>query len=247
MRHSCISRRRSLLIFAILLMMTSAVLVYTEHYSDIDLMLADYMFDPSARQFPWRHAWLTEKFGHGMLRKLFIALSMIPILLCVFDTIRPISSWSSWFRIRMRTVALSAVAVPLSVSTLKYFSDSHCPWNIDRYSGSAPYVRLLEALPEGVVPGHCFPAGHATSALWLISVATFWWPHRPRTAVAVGLAATATGFGVGWMQQMRGAHFLSHTLWSIWITCAIISAIFISSNYLGNRGLVSNVASNDKR
>ena len=30
------------------------------------------------------------------------------------------------------------------------------------------------------------------------------------------------GLGVGWVQQLRGAHFLTHTLWSGWIACALV-------------------------
>jgi len=27
---------------------------------------------------------------------------------------------------------------------------------------------------------------------------------------------------MGWVQQMRGAHFLSHTLWSLWVSWAVV-------------------------
>jgi membrane-associated PAP2 superfamily phosphatase len=36
---------------------------------------------------------------------------------------------------------------------------------------------------------------------------------------ALGIGA---GLGLGWVQQLRGAHFLSHTLWSAWIAAAIV-------------------------
>jgi membrane-associated PAP2 superfamily phosphatase len=29
------------------------------------------------------------------------------------------------------------------------------------------------------------------------------------------------------MQQMRGAHFLTHTLWSAWIACAIVLLLVV--------------------
>ena len=37
-----------------------------------------------------------------------------------------------------------------------------------------------------------------------------------RYAYGYWLAALILGFGFGWVQMMRGAHFLSHTLWSAW-------------------------------
>jgi membrane-associated PAP2 superfamily phosphatase len=30
---------------------------------------------------------------------------------------------------------------------------------------------------------------------------------------------------VGYLQQLRGAHFMTHTLWSIWIACTIVVAL----------------------
>lgn len=62
--------------------------------------------------------------------------------------------------------------------------------------------------------------------LVLAALVIFWLGRC--TDIDLRLAATlALGFGflVGWMQQMRGAHFLTHTLWSMWIACAIAFAL----------------------
>jgi membrane-associated PAP2 superfamily phosphatase len=74
--------------------------------------------------------------------------------------------------------------------------------------------------------GQCMPAGHASAGLWLVALAVFWLPERPRLAGAVGAAMLALGFAMGWVQQLRGAHFLSHTLWSMWIACAIVTVLW---------------------
>ena len=108
---------------------------------------------------------------------------------------------------------------------LKQASSSHCPWDLARYGGSAPYVRLLDALPAGVGPGHCLPAGHDSSVLWLLAFAVFFLPSRPRMASLVFVLMLALSCAAGWLQQLRGAHFLSHTLWSVWIACALLFAL----------------------
>ena len=128
---------------------------------------------------------------------------------------------------RLRIVALSAVLVPLVTSLLKSRSIAHCPWDLARYGGAEPYVRIFEALPLGASAGHCLPAGHASSALWLVSVLVFWLPGAPRKAMLAAVFSLAAGFAVGWMQQLRGAHFLTHTLWSMWIACAIVFALVL--------------------
>lgn len=208
------------------LILSGILILWIGSYSDIDLTLADAMFDRASGTFPWRHAWLAERFNHGILKTILQILGVIVVALAAWDWARPRPNWDAPRRTGMRVLALSAILVPTCISVLKHFSDSHCPWDLQRYGGSEPYVRLLEMLPAGVAPGQCLPGGHASSALWLLGLAVFWLPHRPRMAAAVGGAMLMFGLAVGWMQQLRGAHFLTHTLWSIWIAVFIVDFLY---------------------
>ncbi|UUZ50750.1 hypothetical protein LP420_14235 [Massilia sp. B-10] len=68
-----------------------------------------------------------------------------------------------------------------------------------------PYVRLLDSVIVGVPAGHCMlRLGHASSELWLVSLAVFWLPEHPRKAALVGAALLLLGFVIGWIQQLRG-------------------------------------------
>ncbi len=206
--------------------LAAAIILWLGSNTDIDLMLADAAFDPATHRFPWQHAWIAEQFNHIILKTIFSALGLVAAVLALWDGCRPFAGWTGERRTGLRVAAMSAVLVPLAISLLKQASSSHCPWDLKRYGGTAPYIRLLEWMPAGVAPGHCLPGGHASSALWLISIAAFWWPHRPRQAIATGTAMLMLGGAVGWMQQLRGAHFLTHTLWSAWIACALVAAIY---------------------
>ena len=208
------------------LILTGMLILWIGSYSSIDLTLADAMFDRASGTFPWRHAWLAEGFNHGILKTILQVLAVMAVSLAVWDRARPRPGWDAPRRTGVRVLALSAILVPTTISVLKHFSDSHCPWDLQRYGGREPYVRLLEILPAGVSPGQCLPAGHASSALWLLALAVFWLPHRPRMAAAVGGAMLLFGLAVGWMQQLRGAHFLTHTLWSIWIAVFIVDFLY---------------------
>lgn len=192
--------------------------------TDVDLALADAVFDARAGVFPWRHAWLTERVGHGVLKWAMALVALGFVAAAARDLAVPRLA-TALGRLRLRIVALSALLVPAVVSALKQFSASHCPWDLARYGGSEPYLRLFEVLPSGAAPGQCLPAGHASSALWLVSLAVYWLPARPARAGAVAVAALVPGALLGGVQQLRGAHFLSHTLWSAWIACAIVLAI----------------------
>lgn len=200
------------------------VLLWIGQHTDWDLCLADAMYDMASGSFPARHAWWAEVLLHVWARYLLIALAGAGVAFVAWDALRPWSFVRAAVRLRMRAVAACSIAIPVVVSALKHRSFLHCPWDIDRYGGTAVYVRLLDALPASITPGRCFPAGHATSALWLAALSLLWGRDRPRAALATFAAGLLAGIGMGWMQQMRGAHFLSHTLWSAWIAAALVWA-----------------------
>jgi membrane-associated PAP2 superfamily phosphatase len=65
-------------------------------------------------------------------------------------------------------------------------------------------------------PGHCFPAGHASAGFaWLVGY--FAWPQGSAVARRWLIGALIAGLTLGVAQQLRGAHFMSHTLWTSWI------------------------------
>lgn len=205
---------------------SALAIAWLGNFTNVDMWLAHAMYDAGSGEFPMRHAWFTEKFSHSYMRTIMILLGLCAVLPAIADLWRPRSGWSAGFRLRLRVVALSAVLVPLAISLLKQASSSHCPWDLAEFGGVETYVRLFDAALPGASAGKCMPAGHASSALWLVSLTAFWLPHRPRAAGAVFCATLAVGFFLGWMQQLRGAHFLTHTLWSMWIACAIVAAIY---------------------
>ncbi|MCA1854914.1 phosphatase PAP2 family protein [Massilia oculi] len=196
------------------------------YWTDADLLLADLLYDRASASFPWREAWLTLSFGHTFLKAVLTALAVLFIGAALADALWPQAPLDRHYaRLRLRVIAWAAVLVPLVTSLLKQTSNAYCPWDLARYGGAAPHLRLFASLPPGVLPGHCLPAGHASSALWLVSLVVLWLPGPPRRALrALGLCLLP-GLALGWMQQMRGAHFLSHTLWSAWIACAIVAAL----------------------
>jgi membrane-associated PAP2 superfamily phosphatase len=213
---------------ALALLAAAVVLALLEQFTNLDLALADRSFDAALRQFPWRDSWFAEVLMHRWL-KLALTLLAVGLLLASLSErlwrlprLRPGDRW------RMRASAALALCIPLTISVAKQLSASHCPWDLTRYGGEAAYLRLFDAVPAGFQAGGCFPAGHASSALWLAGLCLWWLPRRPRMAALVFAAGLGAGFIVGWVQQMRGAHFLSHTLWSMWIAAAWVWAVLLA-------------------
>src|SRR5204862_495407 len=73
-------------------------------------------------------------------------------------------------------------------------------------------------------PGHCFPDGHASSGFAFLGGFFAFRRETPRLARCWLAAAMAAGLVLGIGQQLRGAHFMSHTLWSGWL-CWVVALL----------------------
>ncbi len=204
---------------ALALALCAAGLLLLFHFSRLDLQLADPWYDPAHGRWPWRDAWLASVFVHRGLKYVLILASLACIAMAW--TRRAAINARAW-----RFVAASSVLVPLVVSLGKRLSPMHCPWEVDRYGGANPYFDLLAGAPSSLATaGHCFPGAFVSSASWLLAFALWRWPEDRGHGITAGFAALAFSLAVGWVQQVRGAHFLSHTLWSLWLSWAIIVAL----------------------
>lgn len=207
---------------ALALAATALFLICLGRFTDVDLYLADRMYDFASKKFLWRNNWFAAVFMHEWLKVVLISIGLALTASLVVDRTFSSARFNETTRRRLYVVVSSCVLVPLSVSIVKSVSIHSCPWDLTRYGGVAPYLRIFDALPANAVAGHCFPAGHASSALWLASFAVFWLPARPIVAAMIFSAGLMSGVLLGWIQQMRGAHFLTHTLWSAWIASLVM-------------------------
>lgn len=207
---------------AIALLLFAIFNLWIGQFTDIDLRIEDYYFNAATHHFPWKNTWFANDFMHDYLKSVILDLGGLMILVVVLDLIYPWRIISQWLRFRLRFVAIAAILISSTIALGKHFSALHCPSDIDRYHGLAHFIRLLDAIPVAMQAGHCFPAGHASVGLWLAALCVFWLPHKPKNALAVFLAGLSVGFVLGWVQQMRGEHFLFHTLWSVWIAAFFV-------------------------
>lgn len=208
---------------AVLLAVTGALLLWLFHATDLDLRLEAPYYDAINHTFPWRYAWVTKYFIHHYVKDVLLLAGIGVWVVALRGKL--FGRWPRFLDARRRrwwAVALSFIFVSLVIGVLRRTSAMHCPWEVTDFGGYAPYYDLLSAAPAGVRAGHCFPAAFVSSGSWLLSFALFWYPERKLRSIVVGIAALALAFGLGWVQQMRGAHFLSHTLWALWISWAVI-------------------------
>lgn len=217
--------RRFYLMQGALLALSALALLWLFHATRLDLALAAPYYDAANHTFPWRYAWVTKYFIHHHVKEALIIAGLAIWALALSARFRHVPQWLAGRQRRWWTVALSFVLVPTVIALLRHFSSMHCPWDVTDFGGYAPYFDLLQRAPDGVRAGRCFPSGFTATGAWLLAFALLWYPERRLRSVAIGVLAFAVAFGLGWAQQMRGAHFLSHTLWSLWVGWAVVLAI----------------------
>lgn len=122
-------------------------------------------------------------------------------------------------------LALSVLAALAAVSLLKNTSRSSCPWDLAEFGGVASYVSHWSWGVRDGGPGRCFPAGHASAAFAYVAG---WFALRrvaPGAARVWLTTALVAGCVLGLAQQWRGAHYMSHTLWTAWVCWSVCLAI----------------------
>ena len=133
----------------------------------------------------------------------------------------PWGPWRALTRRERMAAALAVTAGVLTVSLLKHFSLSSCPWDLRLFGGSANYVSHWAWGQADNGGGKCFPSGHASSAFGFLALSVpFLVSGQPRLQT-VGrwllLGTVGVGLVFGITQTVRGAHYPSHTFWSAWI------------------------------
>ncbi|MGC4396731.1 sulfatase-like hydrolase/transferase [Hydrogenophaga sp. T2] len=187
--------------------------------SGLDLSVMQAIGDPQG--FALRHQWLLERVLHDGVRQ---AMTLAFVLLVV---------WVLWPRLDLpRRDRLAVVAVVLlsllAVNLIKNKSLTSCPWELQDFGGAAQYVsHWARGLADGG-GGRCFPGGHASSGFAFLALSLPWLAPpagaaRRRDIGRRWLATTlAIGLVAGVVQTVRGAHYPSHTLWTLLI-CGSVS------------------------
>lgn len=177
----------------------------------LDLPMARWFGD--GQGFALREHWLLSTMLHDGARRLGWLL-VFALLLAVRWPVGALRVLTRGERMGLLAGTLLAL---LSVSAIKNGSHTSCPWDLAEFGGVAHYVshwqwRLLDG-----GGGRCFPGGHASTGFAFVG-GYFWLREQaPRAARRWLVAALAAGLALGLVQQLRGAHYMSHTLWTAWL------------------------------
>ncbi|MGI2259866.1 phosphatase PAP2 family protein [Shewanella sp. GXUN23E] len=191
-------------------------------WSQGDLLLADglYRLQSATDGWPLRDSFWAKTVMHKGGHDFVVILAVGLLITCGLSVKR-----ESLKEIRPGLIYLLScfVLTVLIVGALKAVTHVNCPWDLLRYGGSEPYIPTFESLPDGVKPGRCFPGGHAAGGYGWVALFFFAKVYRPglRWWGLAGALLLGVSFDVA--QQLRGAHFVSHGLWSLMIAWWVAS------------------------
>lgn len=196
------------------------ILLIVVYQFELDFIIADFIYG----QFEWKFKKsfivesLLHKFARIMLITIYIGL-IYKLIKNILDTADSIAI----FNLLILILAIgSNVAI---VSIAKRFMDVDCPWDLIRYGGDKPFFPLFEYNSQYLPSAHCFPASHASVGFSWIAVFFYYKVTKNKLRFKALGMAICLGLIFGFAQQLRGAHFISHDLWSFLIcllTCILI-------------------------
>lgn len=200
--------------------------------SGLDLAFMQQLGTPQG--FALQHTWVLERVLHDGVRQaatgFFLLIGLWTLWPARWD--QPRLAALALPRRERLAVLLSVVLSLVAVNLIKNASRTSCPWDLQVFGGSAVYVsHWTWGLIDGGT-GRCFPGGHASSAFAFLALSLPWLlppANEPRRR-AVGLRWLAgvlvAGAVAGAVQTVRGAHYPSHTLWTLVICGGVSLAVW---------------------
>ncbi len=145
-------------------------------------------------------------------------LALVVLLVMVTWVWRPVGPWKQLSKDQRMIALIAVLASLLSVSLIKRYSLTSCPWELEIFGGVARYIPHWQWGVHDGGGGRCFPGGHASSALGLMPASLPFLVHSHAHVRKMGrwifLLTSGTGLLFGLVQTLRGAHYPSHTLWT---------------------------------
>jgi membrane-associated PAP2 superfamily phosphatase len=187
----------------------------------LDLTIARWFFDDARRVFPLTNDWLLKTVMHDAARDVSAVAALALLGVAVTSWVAPKLKSVRAYREALLFTSIATVVAAALVGALKHFSSHACPWDLAMFGGSAPYHPLLSVHRAAPNIDGCFPAAHPLAGYAWLAVGFALDPLARRRAWAAWGVAFALGTLFGAVQIARGAHFLSHVLWSAWIVWAV--------------------------
>lgn len=216
---SNLSREHSPLRDLALLSVLAVLCVLAWDYSGLDYPVMQAL--GNAQGFSLKTNWWLEDILHTKARQ----LSGVVLTALVLMVWWPRGWWRDLNRLQRIEIFMGVLWSLLCISSLKRISLTSCPWDLQEFGGAAVYVSHWRWGVADGGDGHCFPGGHASSALAFLALCLPWLTNATAQAQRRGrwllIGVLVLGGILGLTQTVRGAHYPSHTLWTGLICWAV--------------------------
>ncbi len=187
-------------------------------FSGFDFYLQNKIFDFVQGRFGLRQNWFLVTVMHQWAKGLVILLYLVVFVLWLLSFFYKPLQGKTW---RLGYLLLAMASSALFVSTIKQLSTHYCPWDLKMYGGQFDFVRLF-SFNTTQPPGKCWPGGHASTAFSLFAFYFYWIKDHPKWARRALMGTIFFGIALSISQTLRGAHFISHNIWTgliCWLVC----------------------------
>lgn len=192
----------------------------------LDFMLASAIFEMEGGRWSLSNHWLFSDVLHSgtrLLNNIILAHLLVFWLYQKFSTRRHTE----------RTRALTKLVISLLfsfavVALLKRALPAECPWDLQQFGGDLPFIGVFSTRPATMHATQCFPAGHASVGYAWVALYFYFLPaglKKARFGLVVGMLL---GLVLGITQQLRGAHFFSHDLTTLWLCWVLSSLVYLT-------------------
>jgi membrane-associated PAP2 superfamily phosphatase len=208
-----------------------------------DFVLAGFWYQLQGNTWALQHFWLTEDLLHRGVRA--CNQWVITLLLLHFAiqgigqkyrqrqnllqpplALRVVSNWTMARQAAHAQLIVSLILSLAGVALLKKLIPMDCPWDLQQFGGSQTFTGLFSSWPANRAPNACFPAGHASIGYAWLGLYFFCLQLYPTLARMALVCSITLGVSLGLVQQLRGAHFMSHDIataawcWTMACLCA---------------------------
>lgn len=213
----------------LLALLASAILLWLVFdFTSLDIIISSFFYDFQNKLWPYK----SEPFILFVYfsSKNLLVWSALLLLLALGASFfyKPLAAYRKTALFLLITLAI----VPGEIASLKVLLPKSRPEQIIFFNGSFPHTYLFDFL-WGEENAHNWPSGHAAGGASLLSLYFISFSFTRKVQYFLLAFGLCYWFIMGWIQVMRGQHFFSHNLWSLWFAWLTILILyyFFSGSY----------------